>query len=314
MSETSQTSGTSRLSSLLVRDGVVEVRRMERAFQRQVLFDGALDTILLEMNLVPEQRLLQYLSLATGLPPATARELDGMEPRAATRCPRELAERFRIVPLSFDGDAMRVLARDPVDLGLLEDLASELGAPVQPFVAPEFRFELAFDRVYGRASDDRFMRLAEASRPSMIPPVGGSPSVVVGTLAQPPAAEPTRLDPALAVASAPTRIASAPAPADTRPGALAAALAGVETSPGVVVAAMAAAPTEEATRPGADAAAARWAAAPSAAETRPGAAAIAAQAAEAEAAEAEAAGEAWAAEEARAAADVRAAEEARAAA
>jgi Type II secretion system (T2SS), protein E, N-terminal domain len=182
---------TSRLSSLLVRDGVVEVKRMQKAIQRQVLFEGALDTVLLEMNEVPEQRLLQYLSLATGLPPATARELEGLEPRAAQRCPRELAERFGVVPLSFDGDALRVLARDPVDLGALEDLASELGTPVQPFVAPEFRFELAFDRVFGRPSEERYSRLAEASRLSVIPPVGGAPSVVVGTLAQPAApAEP----------------------------------------------------------------------------------------------------------------------------
>jgi hypothetical protein len=170
---------TSRLSSLLVRDGVVGVKRMEKAFQRQVLFGGGLDTILLEMTELNEQRLLQYLSLATGLPPATARELDGIDPRAAARCPRALAERFRVVPLSFDGDALRVLTHDPVDLGALEDLASELGAAVQPFVAPEFRFELAFDRVYGRASDDRYAKLAAASRLSAIPPVGRAPSVVV---------------------------------------------------------------------------------------------------------------------------------------
>ena len=170
---------TSRLSSLLVRDGVVGVKRMEKAFQRQVLFGGGLDTILLEMTELNEQRLLQYLSLATGLPPATARELDGIDPRAAKRCPRALAERFQVVPLSFDGDALRVLTHDPVDLGALEDLASELGAPVQPFVAPEFRFELAFDRVFGRESDDRFTKLAAASRLSAIPPAGRAPAVVV---------------------------------------------------------------------------------------------------------------------------------------
>jgi hypothetical protein len=171
---------TSRLSSLLVRDGVVGVKRMEKAFQRQVLFGGGLDTILLEMNELTEQRLLQYLSMATGLPPVTARELDGLDAGAAAGCSRELAERFGVVPLSFDGDALRVLTRDPVDLGALEELANELGAPVQPFVAPEFRFELAFDRVYGRPSEERFTRLAAASRlASPIPPLARSPSVVV---------------------------------------------------------------------------------------------------------------------------------------
>ena len=43
----------SRLSSLLVRDGLVGVKRMEKAFQRQVIYGGSLDTILLEMNQIP---------------------------------------------------------------------------------------------------------------------------------------------------------------------------------------------------------------------------------------------------------------------
>jgi hypothetical protein len=173
---------TSRLSSLLVRDGVVTVRRMEKAFQRQVLFGGGLDTILLEMNETTEQRLLQYLSMATGLPPATARELEGADARAAARCSRDLSDRFSIVPLWSEGEALRVLTRDPVDLAALEILANELEVSIQPFVAAEFRYELAFDRVYGRPSDERFTRLGEASRLSAIPPAGRS-SVVVESAA-----------------------------------------------------------------------------------------------------------------------------------
>ena len=46
----------SRLSSLLVRDGLVGVKRMEKAFQRQVIYGGSLGTNLLEMNaIVPPQ-------------------------------------------------------------------------------------------------------------------------------------------------------------------------------------------------------------------------------------------------------------------
>ena len=50
-------SGPSRLSSLLVRDGLIGVKRMEQAFQRQVIYGGALDTILLEMGAISEERL-----------------------------------------------------------------------------------------------------------------------------------------------------------------------------------------------------------------------------------------------------------------
>src|SRR6185503_20264656 len=98
----------SRLSSLLVRDGLVGVKRMEKAFQRQVIYGGSLDTILLEMGLVPDERLTQYLSLASGLPPASRVETNVFDAEAVRRCPEEIAAKHRVVPLSLEGDALRV--------------------------------------------------------------------------------------------------------------------------------------------------------------------------------------------------------------
>src|SRR5512142_119504 len=98
----------SRLSSLLVRDGLVGVKRMEKAFQRQVIYGGSLDTILLEMNLIPEERLTQYLALASGLPPAARDEGGAIAPEALALIGRDLAHQFRAVPLSLEGEALRV--------------------------------------------------------------------------------------------------------------------------------------------------------------------------------------------------------------
>ena len=111
---------SSRLSSLLVRDGLVGVKRMEKAFQRQVIYGGCLDTILLELGLVPEERLTQYLALATGLPPATRDEMDLIDSLAVAKVTREMAARSRAVPRLLSDDAIRVLVCDPVNLNELE--------------------------------------------------------------------------------------------------------------------------------------------------------------------------------------------------
>src|SRR5258705_5029660 len=103
----------SRLSSLLVRDGLVGVKRMEKAFQRQVIYGGSLDTILLEMNLVPEERLTQYLALASGLPPAARDEGRQIEDTVSAIVERDLAERYRAVPVAAEGEAVRVLVCAP---------------------------------------------------------------------------------------------------------------------------------------------------------------------------------------------------------
>ena len=174
----------SRLSSLLVRDGLVSVKRMEHAFQRQVIYGGGLDTILLEMNLVPEERLVQYLSLATGLPPATRTETEAIDPAVVEQCAADVARMFRVAPLVFEEGALRVLVHDPVDMDLLEELANELEVPVQPLVGPEYRLHLVFNQLYGGLLDTRYATLAKRAEDSTpISPVGKARSVIIDDVA-----------------------------------------------------------------------------------------------------------------------------------
>src|SRR5512142_454386 len=150
----------SRLSSLLVRDGLVGVKRMEKAFQRQVIYGGSLDTILLEMSLVPEERLVQYLALASGLPPASKDEGAEIVEEAKLLLTQEIAEQFRALPLSLDGEALRVLVCSPIEMTELEDLADLLDRPLQPLITPEFRWHIVFAKTYGLDVPARFETLA----------------------------------------------------------------------------------------------------------------------------------------------------------
>src|SRR5262249_21311039 len=55
-----------RVGELLVQSGAIGVRRLEEAYRRQIVYGGALDTVLLEMNAVEEPRLRAVLALASG--------------------------------------------------------------------------------------------------------------------------------------------------------------------------------------------------------------------------------------------------------
>lgn len=171
-----------RLSSLLVRDGLVGVKRMEKAFQRQVIYGGSLDTILLEMALVTEERLTQYLALASGLPPAAREEAETIEPKALALISPEIAAQFRAVPLTFDsdGEALRVLVCSPLEINELEDLADLLDRPLQPLITPECRWHIAYARAYHVDAPARFTTLARTLAGDATPePVGRPRSVIV---------------------------------------------------------------------------------------------------------------------------------------
>ncbi len=203
----------SRLSSLLVRDGLVGVKRIEKAFQRQVIYGGSLDTILLEMNLVPEDRLTQYLSLAFGVPPASREEGNNISAEARQAITEEIAEQFRAVPLSGDsagigqGDALRILVCSPLEISELEDLADLLDRPLQPLITTEYRWHLAFAAAYNREPPARFATLSrtlEIERGAT--PVGRARSVIVELKSSPTPVVPVPPEPvpAALAPSAPT--------------------------------------------------------------------------------------------------------------
>ena len=221
----------SRLSSLLVRDGLVGVKRMEKAFQRQVIYGGSLDTILLEMNLVPEERLTQYLALAFGLPPAARDEGHAIEPAARALMTPEIAERYHAVPLALEGEAVRLLVCSPLELSDLEDLADLLDRPLQPLIAPEFRWFLVLAAAYGLEPPARYTTLARSlDVDPTLTPVGRARTIIIEERGDAvPAPIPTRSErtertPSLADATTrltseplrpPAPIAAVPVPAPT---------------------------------------------------------------------------------------------------
>lgn len=182
---------SSRLSSMLVRDGIVGVKRLEKAFRRQVVYGGNLDTVLLEMGLITEERLCQYLALSTGLPPASRRDL-AIEQLDELRAmlPELSAGRHRVVPLALEDEALRLAVHAPFELRTLEDLADQLDRPVQPLIVPEFRWHVWFGRVYGGTPLERFTALAlELDAVAQLHPVGKAQTVIVADVE--PAIEPS---------------------------------------------------------------------------------------------------------------------------
>ena len=84
------------LAALLVEEGAVSQADMERALARQAQLGGALDTALLELELIGEAALLAYLSTASGLPAAPDAAFKEVDPRARRVFPAKVAERHRL--------------------------------------------------------------------------------------------------------------------------------------------------------------------------------------------------------------------------
>jgi len=154
----------SALTSLLVRDQRVSVRKIEEAIQRQVISGGTLDTVLLELNQVPEDVMAAYVAATHGLLPATREEVMRVSRDTIRIVPREVAERHRIVPLHMEDRTLVVAVSNPLDADVDQQLGFLLGAELVQRIVTEVRISAALHHHYGIDMVPRVRRLSEKLR------------------------------------------------------------------------------------------------------------------------------------------------------
>jgi hypothetical protein len=162
----------SALTSLLVRDRVIPVAKVEDALQQQVLSATDLDTVLLEMNLIPEDVLAAYRAASYGLLPAARDEVMRTARDAIERCPLATALEQKVVPILLDGRALVLAAADALSPADLQRLSSATGCDVSVRVVTAPRIRAGLAHHYGIELDTRTARLVEALKrrePGIIP-------------------------------------------------------------------------------------------------------------------------------------------------
>ena len=162
----------SALTSLLVRDQRVPVRKIEEAIQRQVISGGRLDTVLLELKLVPENVLSAYLGVIHDLLPATRDEVMKVSRDVVRMVPKEVAAQHRMVPLSSEDRTLCVAVADPLDAATEAQLGFLLGAEIVQRVVTTARISAGLHHHYGVDLIPRMRRLIEKLRqtePGAIP-------------------------------------------------------------------------------------------------------------------------------------------------
>ncbi len=182
------------LRDLLLGEGGLTPEQLGLAEERQRVLGGGLDTAILELGLLPEGRLVQLLAAFADLPAAPPELLEAPEAGLEALLPRLLAEKHGIAPVSVERRQLTVLARLPIDLGVLDEISFLLSRPLRPYLTTELRVARRQARVYGQPLPERFStllhdsKLIEGQQPphgALEEPVAADPPVA------PPSAEPT---------------------------------------------------------------------------------------------------------------------------
>lgn len=227
---------SSRLSSLLVQDGVVSAAKMADALQRQVIQGGALDSNLLETKALDEDTLAAYVGKAASLPmqPTGLAAMGKPLPEVLDVFTHEVAQRFRAVPTTLrSGGVLQVLVTVDSSISDIDSLALVIRQRIEPWVVLEYRLHEAIEKVYGQGMPTRFARLLQRSQKAhegraypaarLIDPIPRFGSLSEVRLAGPPMSEATAallVSEALAVGLSAPSLPSVPAAATEKTEAL----------------------------------------------------------------------------------------------
>ncbi len=162
-----------------MQDGACDPDAIRGALENQVIFGGRLGTNLLEMGAVTEEALAAALGRRHRLP-ALSGELP-LDPKALALLRPEVADRHDVVPYLVADRRLAILACDPSDLAMLDEVAFATGKQVHPIVAPEARIWTLLREGYGierqlRGIEVEFGSLRRRLTAPAPPPPAGTPA------------------------------------------------------------------------------------------------------------------------------------------
>jgi hypothetical protein len=147
--------------------GLLTTEQLAQALHGQTVFGGRLGTNLVEMGFVTEEQIAGCLSQQLGLPCAKPQWVAAI-PREVISCiSKDMAERYRVIPLKKEGRELHVGLADPQNLERIDELGFALGCPLRAFVITEVTLNYALERYFGIRREVRYLKLAGAEPAEM---------------------------------------------------------------------------------------------------------------------------------------------------
>lgn len=149
----------------LVRRGLVTKEHLRLALERQVVFGGRLGTNIVELGILKEEELSNFLSEIQKVPVADTSELMNVNEETIAALSPKLAEKYKAVPFRKEKNRLHVAMLDPRDIQATDELRFVSGFDIIPYIASELRILFALERYYGIKRDLRFISILDREDP-----------------------------------------------------------------------------------------------------------------------------------------------------
>lgn len=145
---------SAKLGQLLLKAGLIDEQRLERALCMQKEIGGKLGTVLVKLRFVPEDKLTQFLGTQFNMPVMKLKDLV-VSQRVSPLLDVEVLEKHQVLPIRLDGDTLLLAVSDPLDLPALDEIRFLTRMRVECAVASRSDIQKAIDYYFnGRSCEE----------------------------------------------------------------------------------------------------------------------------------------------------------------
>jgi general secretion pathway protein E/type IV pilus assembly protein PilB len=147
---TAPPAGTARIGDKLVEMGLISTDQLQVALYERKRTNKLIGTLLVELGFITESALSSVLASASGFEKFDA-AATVVEPELLKRFPKEVAQRYRVFPVSMEGATLRLAMADIYDVLALDQAHRFVpaGTEIIPLVSSEAEVLSTIDQYYG---------------------------------------------------------------------------------------------------------------------------------------------------------------------
>jgi len=163
---------SAKLGEILVRENLISPQHLREALDYQREHGGRLGFNLVKLGLVSDDMITAVLSRQYGIPSVNL-DLFQIEEPVLRLIPREVAQKYSVLPLSRVGATLTLAMVDPTNVFAMDDIKFMTGLNVEPVVVAEASIQQAISKYYGGT---REIELASVSADEVVYEAVGNPS------------------------------------------------------------------------------------------------------------------------------------------
>ena len=156
-----------QLGEIFIKAGIINELQLARALGDQKQWGGRLGSILVRMGYITEDDLAAVLEQQMGVKWLSLKDLT-ISDDAIRVVKKDIAKKYFIVPVAYDGKVVTLAMPDPNDLRSVDTLEFVLGKRIRPVIATKGDIEWAITKYYEKTAIEEGEKIPLYKEPEIV--------------------------------------------------------------------------------------------------------------------------------------------------